>query len=156
MKGDTQSIFTGKQLKKRSTQCLSSLQLGVYQSHLPPVADQKRLRNISGSIYCKKWGVDTQRAKGKPCSISRTVSGHHNTSQITYQWDNGHTLRKAVASIHNKTALTTKMNKHKATQGYPYIKIALQDSPERRLALGQRTPRAFSLEGQKDLSSAAP
>ena len=70
--------------------------------------------------------------------------------------DNGHTLRKAVASIHNKTALTTKMNKHRATQGYPYIKIAPQDSPERRLALGERTPRAFSLEGQKDFSSAAP
>lgn len=39
--------------------------------------------------------------------------------------------------------------------GYRGISL-LKNSPARKLALGERTPRAFSLEGQKDLSSEDP
>ena len=79
---------------------VASLPVGVLQStYLAPQITNTAKKQISGPLLQQlgsrlhPWqGGDNHRAKGRPCSISKAGSGHHNTSQTPYQGDNGTSL----------------------------------------------------------------
>ena len=115
---------------------LAPLPVGALQSHLLPTTAQKHSSEIdlgAPTPTARKqtglWqGSNTHRAKRRPHSTFRAVSGPH-TSHTSYQGNNGQRiLRKEMADIHAKNSLHTKNIKAtQPTQGHSHIKIVLQD-----------------------------